>query len=102
MGSPNATVYRLRDVGLILDDLARAGCCGGAANVNPVCAGGRPTGADAGSGGEGARRPAMDTGRERTAPATAGDADPELLVVGGDWGGESAPWPTTTEPEGDV
>jgi hypothetical protein len=73
---------------LILGDLARLGRHGGAANVNLVCAGGRPAGADAGGGGEGpgAGRPAMDTGRERTAPATApaGDADPELLVVGGD------------------
>ncbi len=42
----------------------------------------------------------MDTSRERTAPA--GDADPDLLVVGGDRGGESAPWTTTNEPEGDV
>jgi hypothetical protein len=74
MGSPNATVYRLRGVGLILDDLARAGCCGGAGNVNPVRAGGRPAGADAGGGGEGAGRPATDTGRERTAPATGRQA----------------------------
>src|SRR5882757_1322961 len=36
IGSPNATVYRFRGVGLILEDLARVGCCGGAANVNPV------------------------------------------------------------------
>lgn len=85
IGSPNATVYRLRGVGLILDDLARVGCCGGAANVNPVRAGGRPAGADAGGGVEGAGRP-TDTGRERadTATAPAGDADAELLVVGGD------------------
>jgi hypothetical protein len=71
---------------LILGDLARLGRRGGAANVNPVRAGGRPAGADAGGGGEGVGRPAMDTGRERTVPATApaGDADPELLVVGGD------------------
>jgi hypothetical protein len=60
-----ATVYRLRGVGLILDDLARVGCCGGAANVNPVRAGGRPAGADAGGRGEGAGRPATDTGQER-------------------------------------
>jgi hypothetical protein len=66
MGSPNATVYRLRSVGLILDDLARVGCCGGATNVNPIHAGGRPAGADAGGGGEGAGRLATDTGREWT------------------------------------
>jgi hypothetical protein len=71
MGSPNATVYRLRGVGLILDDLARVGCSGGAANVNPLRAGGRPAGADAGGGGEGAGMPAMDTGREHTAPVLA-------------------------------
>jgi len=82
MGSPNATVYRLRGVGLILDDLARVGCCGGAANVPPVRGGGRPAGADAGGGVEGAGRPATDTGLGRTAPA--GDPDAELLVVGGD------------------
>jgi hypothetical protein len=86
MGSPNATVYRLRGVGLILDDLARVGSCGGAAKVPPVRAVGRPAGADAGGGGEGAGRPATEMGRDRTAPtpAPAGDADPELLVVGGD------------------
>ncbi len=82
MGSPNATVYRLRGVGLILDDLARVGCCGGAANVPPVRGGGRPAGVDAGGGVEGAGRPATDTGLGRTAPA--GDPDAELLVVGGD------------------
>jgi hypothetical protein len=69
-------------VGLILDDLARGGCCGGATNVPPVLAAGRPAGADAGGGGEGAGKPATDTGRDRTVPA--GDADPELLVIGGD------------------
>jgi hypothetical protein len=67
MGSPNATVCRLRGVGLILDGLARGGCCGGATKVPLVRAGGRPTGADAGGEGEGAGRPATDTGRERTA-----------------------------------
>jgi hypothetical protein len=48
--------------------------------------GGRPAGADAGGGGEGAGRPATDTGRDCLVPAPlpAGDADPELLVVGGD------------------
>jgi hypothetical protein len=83
MGSPNATVYRLRGVDT---DLARVGCYGGAADVNPIRAGGRPAGAGAGGGGEGAGRPARDTGRERTAPAPApaGDVNPELLVVGGD------------------
>lgn len=84
MGSPNATVYRLRGVGLILDDLAREGCCTGVTNVFPVRACGRPAGADARGGGEDAGRPATDMGRERPAPAPAGDADPELLVVGGD------------------
>jgi len=82
-GSPDTTVYCLRGVGLILEDLARAGCWGGAANVNAVRASGRPAGAVAGGGGEGTGRPATDTGRERTAPGTAsaGDADPELLEV---------------------
>ena len=73
MGSPNVTVYYRLSVRLILDDLARVGCCGGATNVPLVRAGGS---------GEGAGRPATDTGRERT--ALAGDADPELLLVGGD------------------
>jgi hypothetical protein len=61
MGSPNAAVCHFCGVGLILDDLERAGCCGGAANVPRVGAGGRPEGADAGGGGEGgegAGRPA--------------------------------------------
>ena len=49
----------------MLDDLARVGCCGGAANVNPVSDGGRPAGADAGGAGEGAGRPATNTGLER-------------------------------------
>ena len=102
MGSPNATVYRLRGVGLILDDLARAGGCGGAASVPPICDRGRPAGADDGGGGVGAGRPATDTGRGSTAPRPAGDADVELLVVGGDRGGERAPWATVTEPGGDV
>jgi hypothetical protein len=39
--SPNATVNHLHGVGLLLDDLALVGCCGGAANVNPVRAAGR-------------------------------------------------------------
>jgi hypothetical protein len=54
--------------------------------VPPVRAGGKPAGADTGGGGEGAGRPATDTGQDRTAPAPmpAGDANPELLVVGGD------------------
>ena len=65
MGSPNATVYRLRGAGLILDNLARVGCCRGAANVNPIRTGSRPAGADAGGGGEGAGRRATDMGRER-------------------------------------
>jgi hypothetical protein len=82
MGSPNATVCRLRGVGLILDDLARGGCCGGATNVPPIRTSGRPAGGDAGGGGDCAGRPATDTGRDRTTPA--GEADPELLVVGGD------------------
>jgi hypothetical protein len=55
--------------------------------VPPVHAGGRSAGADAGGGREAAGRPATDTGQdsERTAPAPApaGDADPESLVVGG-------------------
>jgi hypothetical protein len=97
MGSPNATVNPLRSVGLILDDVARAGCCGGADNVNTIRAGDRPAGTDAGGGGEGAGRPATntDTGRERDVPAPAGEAVPQLLVVGGDRDGESTPWPTT-------
>jgi hypothetical protein len=40
MGSPNATVYRLRGVELILDDLVHVGCCGGAGYVPPVRSGG--------------------------------------------------------------
>jgi hypothetical protein len=42
--------------------------------------------ADTGRNGEGAGRPATDTGRDRSAraPALAVDADPKLLVVGGD------------------
>ena len=35
---------------------------------------------DAGGGGEGAGRPATDTGRDRTVPLPAGDADPEILI----------------------
>ena len=59
-----------------------------------------------------AGRPAVDTRRgRREAAAAAGDGDAELLlllllVVGGDCGGESAPWAawaaTITEPGGDV
>ena len=74
MGSPNATVYRLRGVGLILNELACVGCCRGAANVQPVRAGSRPAGADGGGGGEVAGRAATDTGRERTASTLAPQA----------------------------
>ena len=81
MSSPNATVYRFRSVGLILDDIARVGCCRGAGNVHSVRTGGRPAGTDAKGGAE---RPATDTDRERPAPASTGDAHRELLVVGGD------------------
>lgn len=72
MGSPNMTVYRLRGVRLILDDLARVGCCGEAADVPSVSAGGKPAGADAGGGGQGAGR-CGDT--------VASDTDSEFLVV---------------------
>jgi hypothetical protein len=84
MGSPNATVYRLRGIGLILDYLAHVGCCGGVANANPVRAVGRPAGADAGGGGEGAGRQSTDTGRERTAPTPppAGGADQSCSLLG--------------------
>src|SRR6267378_5821836 len=87
----------VRGVGLILDDRAHAGC-GGATNAPPGR--GRPAGADAGGDGEAAGRPATETGRERTAPP--GEPEAELLVAGGDCGGERATWPITTEPGGDV
>jgi hypothetical protein len=86
MGSPNATMYHLHGVGLILDNHVHVDYCGGAANLPLVRAGGGPAEADAGGSGEGTGRPATDTGVESTAPALAraGNADPELLVVGGD------------------
>jgi len=80
----------------MLDERGRGGC-GGATRDAAVR--GRPEGADCGggSGGEGAGRPATDTGRERGGPE--GDAVTELLVRGGgDCGGENAPWPRMTEP----
>ena len=100
--SPDETMYRLRGVRLILDGLALVGCCGGAAIVRPVHAGRRLAGAETGVDREGSVRLGTDTGRDRTASVPAGDADPELLVVGGDSGGEKVPWSTTMEPEKDV
>ena len=85
----------------MLDERGRGGC-GGATREVPVR--GRPEGAICGGcrGGEGAGRPATETGRERGGPE--GDAEAELLVVaGGDCGGENGlPWPTMTEPCGEV
>jgi hypothetical protein len=79
--------YEGRDVEcrILLDNLVRVGYCGGR-NVPLVRTGGRPAEADAGGVEEGAGRPATDTGVERAAPAPAraGGADPELLVVEGD------------------
>jgi hypothetical protein len=63
IGSPNVTVYYRLGVRLILDDLARVGCCGGATNVPLVRTGGS---------GEGAGRPATDTGRDRHASRQRG------------------------------
>lgn len=53
--------------------------------MDPICTSGTPAGADAEGGGGDVQRPATDTGREGTvsAPALAGDADPELHVVRG-------------------
>jgi len=67
-------MYRFLGVGLILDDLAHEAVAEGV----PPCR--RETrGSSAGGDRQG---PATDTGREWTAPA--GNADPKLLVVGGD------------------
>jgi len=81
----------------MLDDHACAGC-GGVTNAPPGCS--RPAGADAGGDGEAAGRPATEMGQERT--ALAGELEAELLITGGDCGGERATWPITMEPGGDV
>ena len=74
MGFPNATMYPFLGVGLILDDLVHEAVAEGV----PPC-GRQIRGSSAGGDRQG---PATDTGRERTAPA--GNADPKLLIVGGD------------------
>jgi hypothetical protein len=63
---------------------------------------GKPKGVGPGTSGggvEGAGRPAMEMKRKRVMAAGKVDAG---LVVGGDCGGESAPWPMIAEPRGDM
>jgi len=88
----------MRGVGLMLNDHARAGCCGGVTNVPPGR--GRPAGADTGGDGEAAGRLATETGQERT--VLAGELEAKLLIAGGNCSGKRETWPITTEPGGDV
>ena len=86
----------------MLDERGHEGCAG-ATRETPARGGPDGDECGGGKGGDGAGRPATDTERERGS-GPEGDADAELLVSGGgDCGGENVPpWPTRTDPCGEV